>query len=183
MDNHAFTAGVVPGGLTNEREIKILICHTLSQLDQPLSHSLLIGGLSKNGLVNYFECADALSDLVAAGNIRLTDEAYTATASGKNIADTLFRDIPLTVRDRAAEIAKDALTLQKNQRQHITETRKTENGYIVRCHLDDGGGEIFSMQLFSPNRRYAQNIERNFVMKGESLISDILAELTTDTDD
>ena len=183
MQEKAFLGGVVPGGLTTSKEIKILICYLLSAIKEPVSHSLLITALTKEGLVNYFECADALGDLMQAENIVLQDDYYSLSEAGRDIAENLYENIPLTVRERVVRLANESLKLQKNRAQHHTRTRKINNGYVVRCWLSDNESELFSLELYAPNRRYAQNVERNFVMNGEELIRTTIANLTADADD
>ncbi len=184
MEEKAFTAGVAPGGLTTGKEIKILLCYLFSQLEEPLSHPLLTSALTKEGIVNYFECADALSDLLRTENLAIVEESLcSVTPTGRNIADNLYRELPITVRERALVLAKNCLVLQRNQKQHRTEIREIKDGFLVRCYLSDGSIDLFSVELYAPNRHYAQNIERNFIMNGESLIRSVIEQLTTESED
>ena len=183
MKDKAFTAGVVPGGLTSNQEIKILICYLLASIDESVAHAPLIGALTKEGLVNYFECADALGDLLHIGNIAMSNDRYTVTETGRNIADTLYSDLPLTVRERALKRTQEAVLLQKKSQQHHTMIRAVENGFIVRCFIDDNGSEIFAVELYAPSKYYAQNIQRNFVSCGEEIIRNLFEQLTADPED
>ena len=58
----AFTAGVKPGGLTDDTQIRILLCY-LVKTAGPLTRDTLQGALLQEQLVNYFEFADALADV------------------------------------------------------------------------------------------------------------------------
>jgi len=181
LDKKAFLAGVVPGGLTKSKEIKILICYLLSAVGEPVSHSLLLFTLSKEGLVNYFECADAIGELLESGGIELDDDMYILTDTGRNIADNLFQSVPVSIRERALAQMDDSLKLQKNRGQHRTKIRKVESGYLVRCSLSDDFSELFTMELYAPSRRHALCIERNFIVHGEQLIRSVIEQLTADT--
>lgn len=55
----AFTAGVKPGGLTDDTQIRILLCYLIKTAG-PLTRDTLQGALLQEQLVNYFEFADAL---------------------------------------------------------------------------------------------------------------------------
>lgn len=182
MQDKAFTAGVVPGGLTTSKEIKILICYLLWATKEPVSPSLIVLALSEEGLVNYFECADALSDLLEAENIIISDESCVLSEAGRDIAENLSSAIPLTVRERAVRLIKEYMVVQKNRNQHKTEIIQTEDGYLVRCRLSDGSLDLFSLELYAPNRRYAQNVQRNFIINGEEFIRTTLEKLTSDPD-
>ncbi|MCL2539247.1 MAG: DUF4364 family protein [Oscillospiraceae bacterium] len=181
MDKKAFSAGVVPGGLTTSKEIKILICYLLLVVGEPVSHPLLLYTLSKEGLVNYFECADAIGELLESGGIEQADDVYSLTAVGRNIAENLFSSVPLSIREQALEQIDENLRMQKNRRQHRTEIHKTENGYTIRCTLSDDISDLFTMELYAPSRRHALCIERNFIMNGEQLIRSVIEQLTADS--
>lgn len=76
MAFNAFVGGIQPGGLTNDFEVKILICFLLDSLkknshgaalsdgEQPgLSFDELNEIFQETGLVNYFEFAESMSEL------------------------------------------------------------------------------------------------------------------------
>ena len=63
-----FRAGVEPGGLTMDYEIKILICYILRSLGHPMPISALIEVFVSEGIGNYFEAASAASGLVKSGH-------------------------------------------------------------------------------------------------------------------
>ena len=183
MEKNAFTAGVVPGGLTTSKEIKILICYLLSVAGEPVGHTLILYALSKEGLVNYFECADAINDLLESGSIEQTDNAYLLNAVGRDIADNLFEEVPRTIRERAETLLDEGLRMQKNRSQHRTEIHRHENGYIVKCSFSGGFSDLFTMELYAPNRRHALCIERNFIMSGEQLIRSVIEQLTAENEE
>ena len=58
-----FTAGIRPGGLTEGREIRILICHILTEIGEPMSFDEMTEAILSDGTANYFEFADALAEL------------------------------------------------------------------------------------------------------------------------
>ncbi|HCC34969.1 MAG TPA: DUF4364 domain-containing protein, partial [Ruminococcaceae bacterium] len=49
-----FTEGVLPGGLRNTSEIKLLICYILRNVNQPILDDDLKNMLQYEGLANYF---------------------------------------------------------------------------------------------------------------------------------
>ena len=72
MAGNAFTAGVKPGGLTTSTEIRILLCYLIQHAGTPLSQGELETALLGEELVNYFELASNLSDLLEQGFARKT---------------------------------------------------------------------------------------------------------------
>ena len=180
MDNNAFTAGVVPGGLTNYTEIKIMICYLLGALGQPFHHDDMLEALAGQGYANYFESAGALSDLLDAGHIAQDiDGRYTLRPSGSEIAQVLLDDLPVTVRERVLFRARELARLRRNQKSHRADITETENGFHVRCAVTDTAGhELFALELDAPSRSMAQRIRDNFVAHAEGIMRYCITTLT-----
>ena len=97
----AFTAGVRPGGLTDDTQIRMLLCY-LVKVAGPVKHETLQGALLQEQLVNYFEFADALAEVEKQKLVTVDSEGrYTITRKGATVADTLAYDLPRTVRESA----------------------------------------------------------------------------------
>ena len=99
-----FRAGVEPGGLTTDYEIKMLICYVLSELGRPMPISAMIETFVGEGLANYFETASAASGLVKSGHIAIetsedNERCYHVTELGIGTAHTFEKNIPASVRD------------------------------------------------------------------------------------
>ena len=82
MAGNAFTAGVKPGGLTTSTEIRILLCYLIQHAGTPLSQGELETALLGEELVNYFELASNLSDLLEQGFVREENGRYTILPAG-----------------------------------------------------------------------------------------------------
>ena len=48
-----FTAGIRPGGLTEGREIRILVCHILSELSEPMSFDEMTEAILSDEVVDF----------------------------------------------------------------------------------------------------------------------------------
>ena len=180
MEKNTFTAGVVPGGLTDHSEIKIMFCYIVGKLDYPINHADLLEAFASKGYANYFECADALSDLVAAEHLYQDAEGfYSVKATGKEIADTLSEDLPFTVRERILAAASELARNTRNSKSHKAVITETKNGYSVRCTVNDSAGnELFAVELDAPSQRLAQRIRDNFVAKAEDVMRYCITSLT-----
>ncbi|MEA4911553.1 MAG: DUF4364 family protein [Oscillospiraceae bacterium] len=180
MANGTFTAGVVPGGLTDHTEIKILLCCVLRALGEPVEKAVLLSAFTENGYANYFECADALSDLEAAGHLLQSgNECYSVTDSGKRIAAQLCGDVPLTVRERVTARAAALWKRRKNEAVHHTRILHRDLDYLVECSLfDQQGGELFSLRLAAPTLEIAQHMRDAFIDNGEAVVRSATEQLT-----
>lgn len=80
----AFTAGVKMGGLTNDTEIRILLCYLIKSVG-PVTREAMEAALLQEELVNYFEFVGALNDLVAQGLAIEGANGYTITEKGTTV--------------------------------------------------------------------------------------------------
>ena len=180
MDQDIFRAGLEPGGLTSGRQIKTLICYLISKYDVPVPKSVLITGLTSTGLVNYFNCSESFAELCSANIIEISDDGYIVTDDGRFVADTIYDEIPLVVRERAIDTIRQNMLLHNNAKQHSTLIEKLEDGYMIHCNLNDPNSVLFSLSLYAPNYEFVSKIRRNFIKNGEQIIYSIMEEMTKD---
>lgn len=163
-----FTAGIRPGGLTGGREIRILICHILSELGEPMSFDELTEAILADGTANYFEFADALAELKETDCIVSfkTDSGineYTVTAAGKAAARTLEGDLPLSVRQKSLLSARNILQRRRIEKENLVSITKTEDGYMIHMRVTDIGTDLMDLSLFMPTREQALAVKERFL--------------------
>lgn len=185
MDFDAFTAGVEPGGLRTKNEIRILICYLLSSVDAPLSKTDIVSIIQDNGLANYFEVANALSELTEHGNVITSgenNELCTASGKARMIAKQLDTALPPVVRDKAVAAAIHLLAKTKRERENRVEIEKEERGYRVSCHISGGDTDLMNFTLYVPDMYQAQMVKTQFHNSPETVYRMLLA-LVTGNDD
>ena len=75
----AFSAGVRPGGLTDDTQIRMLLCY-LVKVAGPVKRETMQGALLQEQLVNYFEFADALAEVEKQQLVTVDEDGrYTIT--------------------------------------------------------------------------------------------------------
>ena len=163
-----FTAGLRPGGLTEGREIRILICHILSEIGEPMSFDEMTEAILADGTANYFEFADALAELRETGCVVSfkTDSGineYTVTETGKAAAKTLENDLPLSVREKSTESAKNILQRRRIEKENLVTITKTEDGYMIHIRVTDIGTDLMDLSLFMPTREQALAVKEKFL--------------------
>ncbi|MDO4566223.1 MAG: DUF4364 family protein [Oscillospiraceae bacterium] len=179
----AFTAGVIPGGLTDISQIKILICYIIGELERPISHEGLLEALSGKGYSNYFEAAGALSELEEAGHIELYDGRYLLSESGRGIASLLASDVALTVRERVLDYAKLICRRELALQSCKVELTQLENGWRFHGAVSDRGGEFFALEAVLPSVEAAREARDNFLDRAEEIILANLNFLTGEKQD
>ncbi len=191
MESKAFTAGVVPGGLTSIKEIKILICYILDKLSNHigkfknanLTHDNLLEALTGSGLCNYFEAGSAISELLDSKNIEEFDRGYRLTDDGKSISILLQDEVPITVKERALERTLKALKRQRNETEYDVQILKQQDGFLVRGVIAEKECTLFALEIYAPKEFEANQIKQNFIDNAEQVMSMCIETLTKRQDD
>ena len=174
----AFTAGVKPGGLTDNTQIRILLCY-LVKTAGPVSRDTLQGALLQEQLVNYFEFSDSLADVEKQQLVtRSEDEQYTITQKGATVADTLAYDLPRTVRESAIRAVMQIQSWRHKAAMNRARIEENDGAYEVWCAIGDMGSDVFRLQLAMPDKLTAQTIKNNFTAHGSEIYSKVMDLLT-----
>ncbi|HCR43664.1 MAG TPA: DUF4364 domain-containing protein [Ruminococcaceae bacterium] len=179
----AFTGGIEPGGLRSKSEIRILICYLLSSVGSPLTKDDIISIISDYGLANYFETADAVSDMLGKGLV--VSEAggcISVTDTGRMIAKQLDTALPPTIRDKAVKAAVNLLAKAKREKENKVEINAANGGYSVVCHISGGSSDLMCFSISVPDMRQALTVKKNFQNSPETIYRVLLALVTGDTD-
>lgn len=176
----AFTEGVEPGGLRNRNEIKTLICYLVSHLDTPITKGQLNNIICEEGIANYFELNQALSEVIENGNVRATDgddpELYI-TEIGKQNTSTLEKDLPYTVRESALNAAVKLQTRLRRESEHRIEITRLEKGCNITMSVLDGEDELMTVTIFVADYEQALAVKEKFLSDPVSVYSNIISQL------
>lgn len=174
----AFTAGVKPGGLTDDTQIRILLCYLIKTAG-PLNRDTLQGALLQEQLVNYFEFADALADVEKQKLVLLDAEGqYTITEKGSTVADTLAYDLPRTVRESAIRAVMQIQSWRHKAAMNRAHIEEEQGEFTVWCAIGDLGSDVFRLQLAMPDKLTAETIKNNFTAHGSEIYSKVMDMLT-----
>ncbi len=185
MSFDAFTAGVEPGGLRSQSDIRLLICYMLASVNEPISKQDIVMVLQDNGLANYFEAASALADVLAKENASLDPDNPDLCIANKTtyeISDLLDSTLPPAVRDRAVSGALALLGMAKRQRENKVEMEKNADGYNVTCHISGGKNDLMSFTLQVPDLYQARVVKKNFHRNPELVYQVMLSLMTNNKD-
>ncbi len=180
LDFDAMTAGVKPGGLNSKHTIRVLMCYLIDTMKEPITQYQLERAMVENELVNFFEIGDALSRLEK-NRLVLMDEngGYTVTEDGHMVAQSLYTEVPLTVRESAYKAAINCLEYTKLAEYTRVSVKKTQHGdYRVTCAILDKDIEIFTVSMTIDEENLAEYIEKRLFDKGNEVYKCMLATLT-----
>ncbi len=178
MDYNAFSSGIEPGGLTDKNQIKILICYMLACTKEGLTGYHISEILANDGLVNYFESAQAVKELEQLGHITTSGELYMLTDSGKKISGELETSLPISVREKAINSALRAARIYQNAKDNRVTIRESAAGYEVFCEIYDRNRLLMSTVISIPDKLQAEVIKERFMKNPAFIYSSTLALYT-----
>ncbi len=178
MEFDVFTAGVKPGGLNSSKHIRIMLCYLLSSVPKPLTSDEIKISLLGKELVNYFELVSILGELCENGFIKSEDDKYYLLPTGQAIANALFDEVPLSVREAGLNAAITAQRMTHKSAQNKAEIEKIEDGYNVHCHILEGGRKVFSTTVYMPDKERAMHVQSRFIARGDSVFALVLSGIT-----
>jgi hypothetical protein len=185
MLGDTFRAGVAPGSPITHSEVKLLILHALSAVEEPVGFALLHEAMREHDLINYFALVEATDQLTEAGQLLAeVDEnggqTYLATQEGRALAAELATSLPLAQRQKAAASLQTALKRKRRRSEvHIMET-KQDGGYLLELSIPDLGGDLLSLKLFAPTWEERGRIMRRFLNDPIYIYQRVLSLLTGD---
>lgn len=196
MAFNAFVGGIQPGGLTNDFEVKILICFLLDSLkknspgaalsdgEQPgLSFDELNKIFQETGLVNYFEFAESMSELEKTEHIRRQmtpdgeKEIFVITEVGSITAQTFQKTLPLTVREKTLETARHLTEVQKCMDEVDVNYHPVSDGYILQLTIRDIGSDLLNLNVFLPTEEECILVKEHIQNDPAEVYSRILTAL------
>ncbi len=181
MEKDAASAGVLPGGLFNSAEIKILICYILSRINEAVPGQMLANVLHYEGIANCFEVNEAIASLVGSGQlicVSQEEDTYAITKSGIDVAETLKTSVPYTIKEKGYLSAFKMLTRFKNAKNTDFNITKEDNRTYITCSALDGENTFLSVKLLVGDEAQAQAIKERFLEKSSEIYSGIIDLIT-----
>ena len=174
----AFTAGVKMGGLTNDTEIRILLCYLIKSVG-PVTREAMEAALLQEELVNYFEFVGALNDLVAQGLAIEGANGYTITEKGTTVL-RLSRKICPAACGKVRFWQLSASRAGCTRRPDHADIEKDGDRYRVTCTIQDKNQQhgAFTLQVTMPDAMTAEQVRDHFVACGSEIYNKVLNLLT-----
>lgn len=182
MNQGVFTEGIDHGGLTTDYEIRILICWLLHKMKMPVTSSQLSSALLGESLVNYFEVTCALGELLSSGHLTEVEsdgqQGYVSvTELGRKTAETFYKSIPRTVREKAIEALSQCVLQDRFAKENRAEITETSDGFKLELSLNDVGNDLMSVSLYAPTREVCETMKKHFISDPTVLYRAVLSVL------
>ena len=171
--------------MTNDFEVKILICFLLKKIEQPLSFDQVNEILQKTGFVNYFEFVEAVSELQKTEHVfsAKNEEGETVlglSEIGEAMAQTFHHTLPLTVREKTVEAARELIRMQAQLEETEVRYHAVEDGYLLTMKMKDIGTDLMDLSVFVPSEDECVEIRERIYADPLLLYKTLLAVMMGD---
>ena len=156
-------ATMPPGFIHDKMDIKILVLYLLNRTEYPISFAQLTDLSLCDGGVDYFDFAQAVSDLVETKHLRLEDQRYTITEKGRRDGRITQDQLAFSLR-RKCDGNLERLNAQLRQENQVRTQvlSRPEGGFTLRAGLEDNQSGLMSLDLYCPTREQAEEMAAAF---------------------
>ena len=159
----AFTAGIEDGGLRSSSSIAILACYIIARSEEKLTKKNVVDALVEGKISNYFEITSSISKMIKTDNLVEGEDGYLSVTSkcAFNV-EMLENDLPITIREKAVELAAKTARLEIYKKENKATVEKDGDKYKVTLHVSDKNCDFMVLSLYFPSKAQAQVVKEKF---------------------
>ena len=159
----AFTAGIEDGGLRSSSSIAILACYIIARSEEKLTKKNVVDALVEGKIANYFEITSAISKMIKTDNLVEGEDGYLSVTNkcAFNV-EMLENDLPITIREKAVELAAKTARLEIYKKDNTATVEKDGDKYKVTLHVSDKNCDFMVLSLYFPSETQAQVVKEKF---------------------
>jgi len=166
------------GFIHDKLEIKFLILYLMARVTAPIDFSTLTDLTLCDAGVDYFEFAEAVSELVETGHLTLENERYAITDKGRQNGAACESSLPYSVKRRCSDaLTKVNRALQRDAQVRAQITPREGGGVTLRLSLDDDSGSLLLLELFCASQVQAERLAGGFKARPERLYHALISAL------
>ena len=175
------------GYLRDKSDIKYFILFAMSYLPFPVSEPDLLDICLIDDAFGYFEFSEAFAELRQTGHVRqMEDEQgktlYDITPVGREAAKIFEGDLRMSVRDKAqAAVIRVVRKIRRDASIITTDTPNGDGTYQVHLAINDKDAQVLALDVMVLNSRQCALLEENFRKDAETIYSEILKILLSET--
>lgn len=170
------------GFIHDKLDIKLLVLYILDRAAAPIDFATLTDLSLCDGGVDYFQFAEAVSELLGSGHLAQEGELYSATEKGRRACAAGESSLSPVVRRRCDQRLAPLNQALKRKAQVRAELREQPLGFDVCLTMDDDQGSLFSLVLLAPSKEEGQRIADQFLRHPSRIYNGILGILLPEDD-
>ncbi len=168
------------GFIHNKLDMKLLALYLLTHAAAPIDFATLTDLAMCDGGVDYFQFAEAVSELCASGHIFREGDLYSPTDKGRRDGSAGESRLSPVIRarcDRRLAPLNEALRRKAQVRAAVEPDGES---WQVSLSMDDDRGPLFSLTLLAPSKEEGQRIADHFLAHPDRVYNGVLGALLTD---
>ena len=170
------------GFIHDKLDIKLLVLYIMDRVAAPIDFATLTDLSMCDSGVDYFQFAEAVSELTDSGHLDQQGEIYAVTDKGRRTCAAGESSLSPVIRQRCDQRLAPLNQALKRKAQVRAEVREQSQGFDVCLSMDDDQGSLFSLTFLSPTREDAQRIADGFLDHPDRIYNGLLGVLLTNDD-
>ncbi len=167
-------------GFAQASSIAILACYIIARSKEKLTAKNVVDALVEGKIANYFEISSAISKMIKTNNLVENEDGHLSiTEKCAFNVEMLENDLPITIREKAVELAAKTARLELYKKENKATVEKDGNRYKVTLHVSDKDCDFMVLSLYFPSEAQAQVVKEKFQTHPgevyENLINSIFA--------
>ena len=172
------------GFIQDKLEIKFLILYVAARLIEPVPFEAMQELTMCDDGIDYFDFAEALSELVDTGHLTLEDGLYAITEKGRANSAACESSLPFSVKRKcSAQLVKLNGILRRNAQVRAETHLRTDGGVALQLFLDDETGNLLTREMFCGTQEQDDRLARNFKAEPERIYNEVLSALLSSGED
>ncbi len=165
------------GFIHDKLDIKLLVLYLMDRAAAPIDFATLTDLALCDQGVDYFQYAEAVSELTDSGHLDQRGELYAITDKGRRACAAGESSLSPVVRRRCDRRLGPLNQALKRRAQVRAGVEEVSQGFQVRLSMDDDQGSLFSLTLLAPTREDAQHIADGFQEHPDRVYNGLLGVL------
>lgn len=170
------------GFIHDKLDIKLLVLYIMDRAAAPIDFATLTDLSLCDSGVDYFQFAEAVSELADSGHLDQQGEFYAITDKGRRVCAAGESSLSPIIRRRCDQRLAPLNQALKRKAPVRAQVEERPQGFDVRLFMDDDQGSLFSLTLLSPTREDAQGIADRFLAHPDRIYNGLLGALLADDD-
>lgn len=166
------------GFIHDKLEIKVLVLYLLNRAEGPIDFATLTDLAMCDPGVDYFRFAEAAAELLHSGHVQEEGGLYAITEKGRrNCVDSESSISPVVRRRCDQRLAGLNADLRRRAQVRAAVEPRGDGEFVLRLALDDGGGNLLSLELLTPSQEEGEQMATRFRAHPEKVYHGVLSVL------
>lgn len=170
------------GFIHDKLDTKLLVLYIMDRAAAPIDFATLTDLALCDPGVDYFQFAEAVSELTESGHLSRDGEVCAITGKGRKNCAAGQSSLSPVIRQRCDQRLAPLNQALKRKAQVRTQIQEQAQGFDVTLSMDDDKGSLLSLTLLTPTQADAQTIAGHFLAHPDRVYNGLLGVLLTNDD-